>query len=151
MKNLSTVLFFLPVIVFLLFLVLNFPILSYTDEINLFFIATPQSRVILWMAIFFILYTIGLWATFKFTNYFSGIKSDKKTWEIEHLKAELHDKQPELIERIKQEFWVVIEEIKAQSEQDKKAYKTQTDKVLQNLEFEIKALQTKVENMNKTI
>ena len=67
------------------------------------------------------------------------------------MKAELHDKQPELIERIKQEFGVIIEEIKAQSEQDKKAYKTQTDKVLQNLEFEIKALQTKVENMNKTI
>lgn len=149
MKFLWTMVFFFPIIIYLAFLVLNFPLAWVSKEVNFFFLYKWEVQIVLILSIFFILYTLGLWGLFKFSNFFAAVKTGKLGDQVNGLKAELYDKQWSLIEWIKSEFSKNISEYKAEAEKDRKLYKTETDKILNNLQFEVTTLTEKVAEIKK--
>ena len=149
MKFFWTIVFFLPIIIYLLFLVLNFWIVWISQEVNLFFLFNWEVQIVLMLSIFFILYILGLWAMFKFSNFFANMKTGKLWNEVSDLKAELYDKQWALISNIKKDFDTNIAQYKAEGEKDRKVYKTETDKILNNLQFEVTKLAEKIEELKK--
>ena len=73
-----------------------------------------------------------------------------KLWnEVSDLKAELYDKQWALIGNIKKDFYTNIAQYKEESEKNRKLYKTETDKILNNLQFEVTTLAEKIEELKK--
>ena len=73
-----------------------------------------------------------------------------KLWdEVSDLKAELYDKQWALIDNIKKDFDTNIAQYKEEWEKDRKLYKTETDKILNNLQFEVTTLAEKIEELKK--
>ena len=86
---------------------------------------------------------------FKFSNFFANMKTGKLWDEVSDLKAELYDKQWALIDNIKKDFDTNIAQYKEEWEKDRKLYKTETDKILNNLQFEVTTLAEKIEELKK--
>ena len=82
--------------------------------------------------------------TFKFSNFFSNVAKWKLGNQVNDLKAELHDKQGDLINSIKKDFHATLTAYQTEAEKDRKVYKTETDKILNNLQFEITQLSEKI-------
>ena len=118
---------------------------------NIPFLYNGDAPIVLWIISFFVAYVLGLWATFKFSNFFSGLKKEKLGWEITDLKAELYDKQGSLIENIKKEFETTLTKYKDEANKDRKMYKTETDKILNNLQFEVNTLWGKISDFEAAI
>ena len=149
MKSLSSFIFFLPVIVYLIFLVTNLWLLGETQTVRIPFVFSDEIQVVLMISLFFILYIIWLWLTFKFSNFFSSVQKWKLGTQVNDLKAELHDKQWDLINSIRNDFETNLWAYKVEAEKDRKIYKTETDKILNNLQFEITQLSEKIVEFKK--
>jgi hypothetical protein len=54
-----------------------------------------------------------------------------------------------LITHIKKDFDTNIAQYKEESEKNRKLYKTETDKILNNLQFEVTTLAEKIEELKK--
>ncbi len=121
------------------------------QNITVPFIYSGEAPAILLISAYFIIYVLGLWATFKFSNFFSGVQKGKLWDQVHELKAELYDKQWALIENIKKNFDENLNWYKEEWAKDRKVYKTETDKILNNLQFEITQLTEKMANFEAAI
>lgn len=149
MKSLTSIIFFIPLILFLIMMLFNMSLLGINQNISIPFLYSGETPIVLWIVSYFVLYVLSLWATFKFSNFFSWLKKEKLGGEINDLKAELYDKQWNLISSIKKEFQTTLESLEIEAEKDRKTYKAQTDKVLNNLQFEITQLAETIEELKK--
>ena len=149
MKSLASIIFFIPLILFLIIMLFNMGLLWTSQNMNIPFLYSWEAPIVLWIISYFVIYILGLWATFKFSNFFSGLKKEKLGGEITDLKAELYDKQWSLIDNIKKEFDWNLSGYKNEAEKDRKVYKTETDKILNNLQFEVTQLAEKIEELKQ--
>jgi len=151
MKSIASIIFFLPLILFLVIMLFNMGLLWTSGSMNIPFLYSGEAPIVLWIISFFVAYVLGLWATFKFSNFFSGLKKNKLGNEVSDLKAELYDKQGSLIDNIKKEFDTNLSSYKDEANKDRKTYKAETDKILNNLQFEITQLTEKMANFETAI
>ena len=94
MQRFISILFFLPLCIFLGILAINPTTLFLKGSISLPFIfELTDIPVIAWGTVFFSLYIIMIWILLKFSNLFSNIKKQKLETEINRLKANIHDGQ----------------------------------------------------------
>ena len=130
-------------------MILNIWLLGHTAEIRIPFIYSWEMPIILLISAYFVIYILWLWITFKFSNFFSGVAKGKLWAQVSDLKAELYDKQWSLIDDIKKEFSEQLTAYKEIAEKDRKTYKSETDKILNNLQFEVTELSWKIEELKK--
>lgn len=151
MKSIASIIFFLPLILFLVIMLFNLGLLGTSQTMDIPFLYNGEAPIVLWIVSFFVAYVLGLWATFKFSNFFSGLKKERLGWEITDLKAELYDKQGSLIDNIKKEFDETLKKYKDEAAKDRKTYTTETDKILNNLQFEVNTLAGKITDFETAI
>ena len=148
MKNILNILILIPLLIYILLLLINKDLLLTTQEVNVFWIYKTDIQLILYITIFFVLYFIVLWSLFKFSNFFADHKNKKQEEEILTLKAKLADQTPELIEWIQKILDEKLKEFKDEANKKLELTKKETQKVLWNLEYEIKTLKEKIEKLS---
>ncbi len=142
-------LLFIPALLYLALLVLNLDIFKASTEINFFWIARFDIPVVISVSIFFILYIILIWVGFSFGNVFSGMKTKKLEKEVFDLKSKLLNKQGDLLSNIQNHFDEVLEKQNTDSNKKLELYKKETEKVVSNIEYEMKALKDKIDKLAK--
>jgi len=149
MKNFLNILILIPLLIYILLLLVNKDILSLDASVNFFWIYKTEIQVVLYISLFFISYILILWWLFKFSNFFADHKNKKQNEEILKLKAKLSEQTPELINGIKNILDEKLEEFKQEANKKLELTKKETEKVLGNLEYEIKTLKEKIEKLSK--
>ncbi len=149
MKNFLNILILIPLLIYILLLLINKDILSLETSVNFFWVYKTQIQIILYISLFFITYLLILWGLFKFSNFFSDYKTKKQNEEILKLKAKLADQTPELIAGIEKILDEKLAEFKQEANIKLELTKKETDKVLWNLEYEIKTLKDKIDKLLK--
>jgi len=149
MKNILNVSILIPLLIYILLLLINKDILSLNTEINFFWIYKAEIQIILYITLFFVAYLIILWSLFKFSNFFADHKTKKQNEQINELKAKLADQTPELINWIQNILDSKLEEFKQEANKKIELAKKETEKVLGNLEYEIKTLKDKIDKLSK--
>lgn len=142
-------LLFLPAFAYLALLVLNLDIFKASTEINFFFITTFQIPVVIFISIFFILYILLIWVWFNFSSIFSSLKTKRLEKEVFDLKSKLLNKQGELIKNIENHFEDVLGKFKTESDKKLELYKKENDKIVSNIEYEMKSLKEKIDKAAK--
>ncbi len=87
-----------------------------------------------------------LWSVFRFSGLFSAYQSNKQHHTIDSLKAELHDQQPKIIAAIETKFETILEKMDSQHQKNITTLKRENDKILGNMEVEIKTLKEKMKD-----
>ncbi|MCH2188208.1 hypothetical protein MK079_00060 [Candidatus Gracilibacteria bacterium] len=149
MAHIFPFLLLLPLLAFSVGLLGNQHIFSIKSDIFVFGLQFPQVPFVLYMVLFLVGYCIILWGVFKFFRIISWYKSNKKNNQIEHLKAELHDKQPEFITLLEKNLIQVLQKNEKTHEKNLNTWKNEHDKILGNLEAEIKFLKDTIKKLNK--
>ncbi len=149
MKNILNILILIPLLIYILLLLINKDLLLTTQEVNIFWLYKANIQFVLYISIFFILYLLLLWWLFKFSNLFADYKNKKLNDEILKLKSQLTDQTPELIEWIQKILDEKLEEFKNNANKQLELTKKENQKVLWNLEYEIKTLKEKIEKLSK--
>jgi len=147
MKNIANILFLLPVLLYVILIIINKDILSIREPINFFWIADIKAYLIWDISIFFVLYLLIIWLGLKFSDIFNSFKSKKHEKIINKLKAELQDKEPELLSNIEDRFEKVIEKFKEENNKNIKILKKENEKILSNLEYDIKTIKEKIDKI----
>ena len=149
MKNLLNILILIPLLIYIILLLINKDILSLNTQINFFWLYKTEIQIILYITLFFTAYLIIIWSLFKFSNFFADHKTKKQNEEINELKAKLADQTPELIKWIQNILDTKLEEFKQEANKKLELTKKETEKVLWNLEYEIKILKEKIDTLSK--
>lgn len=93
--------------------------------------------------IFYYLYHYNL-VIYKLFWSFWDYKKSKLNWEIIDLKSQLQDWQSKLIDSINNNFKEVLDEFRTTNDTMILKYKKENEKVLSNLEYEIKSIKDKI-------
>ncbi|MCH8518989.1 hypothetical protein LAT59_04480 [Candidatus Gracilibacteria bacterium] len=139
----------LPALLYLGLLILNLGIFSASHEINFFWIARFEISVILFSTIFFILYIILLWVGFQFLGIFKDAQARKLQDENYKLKEELLSKQGELVGEIESRFTETLTKLQDSADKKLELYKKENEKVVTNMNYDIKNLGEKIERLKK--
>lgn len=139
----------LPALLYLGLLILNLGIFSATHEINFFWIVRFDIPVILFSTIFFILYIIVLWLWFQFLGIFKDAEVKKIQEENYKLKEQLLWHQWELITEIESRFTEALETLHTEAEKKLELYKKENEKLVTNMNYDIKVLGEKIEKLKK--
>lgn len=110
---------------------------------------TPEVPVVALITIFFVLYILFLWFIFKFTNFFSHHKSKKLEKEVGGLKSKLLDGQWGLVKDMEKSFEKTLTKFIETSNKKTEAYKKENDKIVSNLELQIKGLKDKIDKIKR--
>jgi len=89
------------------------------------------------------------WFLIKFSSFFTGLKTKKDETEIKSLKAKLQDWQWELVQKIEENFYNILEEYKKINTENIKVLKKENEKIISNLEFEIKNIKDSLKKIKK--
>lgn len=141
------ILLFFPAFLYLVLLVINLDIFKASTEINFFWITRFHIPVVIFISLFFILYIILIWVGFNFSNIFSGIKTHKLEKEVFDLKSKLLDKQGTLLESIEKHFDGILVKQKEESDKKLELYKKENEKIVSNIEYEMKNMKEKIEKI----
>lgn len=141
----------LPLLVYLIILLGNYDVLTQSYQINIFWISQLEFPFLLFTIIFFSLYCMILWGIFRFSGLFSLYQSHKQGQTIDALKAELHDKQPQLIADIENKFQDILAKMNDQHQKDITTLKRENDKILSRLDVEVKTLKEKIKDFSNNI
>ncbi len=142
-------LLFIPAFAYLALLILNLDIFKASTEINFFWITSFNLPVVIFISIFFILYILLIWIGFNFSNIFSGIKTRRLEKEVFDLKSKLLNKQWDLLKNIENHFEDILDKFKSECDKKLEAYKKQNEKVVTNIEYEMKSLKDKIGKIGK--
>ncbi len=150
MKKLISLLFFIPLFVYLFIALLNPTILFQTSDIHLFwFFEMKQIPILAYTVVFFASYIIIIWLLLKFSDIFSNIQKSKLENEVNRLKANLQDGQGNILNDIKTEFWKILEKSQTETKQTIDILKKENEKIISQLNYEIKGLKEKVDLIKK--
>jgi len=147
MKNLANILFLLPILLYVVLVIINKDILSIRESINFFWITDINAYLIWDISIFFVLYLLIVWLWLKFSDILGDFKNKKYEKIINKLKAELQDKEPEVISNIENKFDKIVEEFKEENSKNIKVLKKENEKILSNLEYDIKTIKDKIDKI----
>ena len=139
----------LPIIIYMIVIFFNKDVLLFQQEVSFIFGKTPEVPVVALITIFFVLYILCLWFIFKFTNFFSHHKSKKLEKEVGGLKSKLLDGQGNLVKDIEKRFDKTLEKFIETSNKKTEAYKKENDKIVSNLELQIKGLKDKIDKIKR--
>ncbi len=139
----------LPIIIYMIVIFFNKDVLLFQQEVSYILWKTPEVPVVALITIFFVLYILFLWFIFKFTNFFSHHKSKKLEKEVWGLKSKLLDGQSSLIKDIEKSFDKTLVKFIENSNKKMEAYKKENDKVVSNLELQIKGLKEKIDKIKR--
>lgn len=139
----------LPALLYLGLLILNLGIFSATHSINFFWIARFEISVILFSTIFFVLYIILLWVWFQFLGIFKDAQARKLQDENYKLKEQLLSRQGELISEIESRFQDTLTQLQADADKKLELYKKENEKVVTNMNYDVKILGEKIEKLKK--
>lgn len=137
MKKFSYIIFFIPLIVYIILMMFNFSVLSLSSEISFFALWSIQMPVVLFITLFFVAYIVTIWFVLKFSDFFSERKNRKLEEKVNALKAELFDNQSELIESITSDFRSILSKFQKENNDTVVAFKSENQKVVSNIEFEL--------------
>jgi len=144
MKNIANILFLLPILLYVILIIINKDLLNIKETINFFWIADIPMYIIGVISIFFVLFLLIIWLGLKFSDILGDFKNKKHEKIINKLKAELQDKEPEVITNIESRFDKIVEEFKDENRKNIKILKKENDKILSNLEYDIKSIKERL-------
>ena len=144
MKNIINIILLSPVLIYVILLLINSDLLAKKENVNIFWIWDLQMPVIAIISVFFVAYIFLMYFSWKFSSFFTDHKLKKLEEENLKLKAKLSDLIPEITKTIDEKTKKMIEEIKTLTDKSLELHKKETNKVLGNLEFEIKDLKEKI-------
>ena len=127
----------------------NKDVLLFQQEVSFILMKTPEVPVVALITIFFVLYILFLWFIFKFTNFFSHHKSKKLEKEVGGLKSKLLDGQWGLVKDMEKSFEKTLTKFIETSNKKTEAYKKENDKIVSNLELQIKGLKDKIDKIKR--
>jgi hypothetical protein len=150
MKKLISFFFFIPLFIYLFIALLNPTILFQTSDISLFwFFQIKQVPILAYTVVFFASYIVIIWLLLKFSDIFSNIQKSKLENEVNRLKANLQDGQGNILNDIKTEFWKILEKSQIETKQTIDIFKKENEKIISQLNYEIKGLKEKVDLIKK--
>ena len=144
MKNIINMIILSPILIYVILLLLNNELLLKNEEVNFFWVFKPEIPVIALISVFFIVYIILLYFSEKFSLFFANHRTKKLEKEVLELKARLQEQIPDIVDVMKIEFRVIVENIKNENRRDLELSKKENDIVLWNLEYEIKNLREQI-------
>lgn len=142
MKSFFNLLLLLPLLLYVILLLINREALATTFDVNIFWLFSLNTSVIVIISFFFIWYLALLWLVFKFSNFFTSHKNKKLEKEVAKLKAELADGQAELIKKI-------TAELKAENDKKLELYKKENSKLTGNVDLELWNIKKKLDKLEK--
>jgi hypothetical protein len=142
MKPFLNLVLLFPLLLYVLLLLINIGPLATSFDINIFWLFTVNTSVIVIISFFFIWYLTLLWLVFKFSSVFSNHKNKKLTQEVSDLKAKLADGQAELIAKI-------TSELKAENDKKLELYKKENSKMTWNVDLELWNIKKKLDKLEK--
>ncbi len=144
MKNIINIVLLSPVLIYVILLLLNSQLLTIKENVNLFWIWNLELSVIAIISVFFVSYIFLIYFSGKFFSF--SINSKNKFLEEENLKlkAKLSDLIPDINKNLDVKIKVLVDEFKTLTDKSLELHKKETNKVLWNLEFEIKDLKEKL-------
>lgn len=146
MRNIINIILLSPILIYVILLFINLNLLKIQEKVNIFWIWELNVPIIAFISIFFVLYIFLMYFSWKFFTFFMNSKNKSLEEEKLKLKSKLSDKIPEIEEKMETSFNKIIKEIKSINNENLELYKKETNKVLWNLEFEIKSLK---DHLNK--
>ena len=149
MKNIINIVILSPILIYVILLLLNYKLLTKTEDLKILWFSLPEVPVIALISVFFIIYIIFLYFSEKFSLFFANHRTKRLEKEILELKARLQEQIPDIVDMMKIEFKVIVDNIKDENKRNLDLSRKETDKVLWNLEFEIKNLKEKITKINK--
>lgn len=144
MKNIANIIMLLPLLIYVILLLINNNLLIEKSEVNLFWISSFEIPIISLITLFFIIYILIIYFSWKFSSFFTNTKINTLEREKLHLKAKLADKIPEIESKIDDKYTKILEEFREISNKNLELHKNQTKQVLENLDFEIKNIKEKL-------
>jgi hypothetical protein len=108
-----------------------------------------QVPILAYTVVFFASYIIIIWLLLKFSDIFSNIQKSKLENEVNRLKANLQDGQGNILNDIKTEFWKILEKSQTETKQTIDIFKKENEKIISQLNYEIKGLKDKIDTMKK--
>jgi len=142
MKSFFNLILLFPLLLYVLLLLINREALATTFDINMFWLFSINTSVIVIISFFFIGYLALIWLVFKFSSLFSWHRNKKLTQEVSELKAKLADGQAELIAKI-------TTELKAENDKKLELYKKENSKMTGNVDLELGNIKKKLEKLEK--
>lgn len=149
MKNIMNIILLFPLLIYVILLLINSNLLSKKEIVNFFWIYKTEASVITLISLFFVLYIIFIYFSWKFSLFFTNTKNKSLEDEKYQLKSKLADMIPEIETRMNEKFSKVLEDFKLISDKNLDLSKNQTKQVLGNLEFEIKNIKEILNKINK--
>lgn len=136
------ILLLLPIVIYMLFLLVNLDLLEQTQVIDLFWYQDIEAPMLLLSSIFIVFYSILVFFVYDWLNSYLHYKLNKQEKEIIMLKAHLYDWQEDLIKSIIKSFETLIKDTKKEDtslflkyqEQSNKIYHDMVSKNQENLE-----------------
>lgn len=148
MKRFISSIFFLPLLIILAIIFLNMDIISIKSDLSIFWIFHLKDiPIVALLTGFFSLYIIIIWILLKFSDIFSFIEKKKMGNEINKLKAELQDKQGELLEKITEDFQKILESFKEENEKTLKTLKWENERTLTQMDYDVKIIKEKLDKL----
>ena len=148
MKNFLNLLVLSPLLIYVVLLLSNTNILTKKLELNLFWIGgTFDAPVITFISLFFVTYTLVLYSLSKFSNFFVVNKNKNLTWEVNELKAKMHDREPKLLESLEKKFSEILEKSQTENKKNIDILKKENEKVVTSLNYDLKIIKEKIEKI----
>lgn len=149
MKNIMNIILLFPLLIYVILLLINSNLLSKKEIVNFFWIYKTEASVITLISLFFVLYIIFIYFSWKFSLFFTNTKNKSLEEENIKLKSKLSDLIPEIEKKMDEKFFKFLEDFKIASDKNLDLSKNQTKQVLGNLEFEIKNIKEILNKINK--
>jgi len=144
MKNIANIIMLLPLLIYVVLLLINSNLLIEKSEVNLFWISSFEIPIVSIITLFFIIYILIIYFSWKFSSFFTNSKINTLQREKLELKAKLANQIPDIESKIDDKYTKIIEEFKNISNENLELHKNQTKQVLENLDFEIKNIKKKL-------
>jgi len=145
MKNIANIIMLLPLLIYVVLLLINSNLLIEKSEVNLFWISSFEIPIVSIITLFFIIYILIIYFSWKFSSFFTNSKINILQKEKLELKSKLADQIPDIESRIDDKYIKILEEFKNISNKNLELHKNNTKQVLENLDFEIKNIKEKLD------
>lgn len=132
----KTIFLLAPLVLFLFLGICNLDIFLVSQSINIFFIFDLEIPVLAMSVVYFWIYVLSIWLLVQFSDFFKIRGQKKAHHEINSLKAELYDKQEQLITKITQEF-------KDENTKNMTIFRSENEKISSQIMFDLESLKNK--------
>jgi hypothetical protein len=148
MKNILNIILLSPILFYVLLLLINNDLLTKKELINIFWITEVELPIISIISIFFVIYIILMHFSWKIIWFFMNHKNNILKKENLKIKSKIADQIPDMNKQVLEKFDNFMNEFKDISNKNLELHKNQTKHVLENIDFEIKNIKTRLDKIN---